>query len=94
MNEDQARELESNLAGPDPGGLTAEQQAALRDLVGKLLERAPADDRGMLVLRELEGLSVKEIAEVLDLKPGTVKVRLHRARKRMLEDLKQWQKGR
>jgi len=59
--------------------------------VGKLLERAPAEDRTVLALKELEGLSVEEIAEILKLKPGTVKVRLHRARKRMLEDLNRWQ---
>jgi len=31
---------------------------------------------------------------MLRLKPTTVKVRLHRARKRMLEDLRQWREGR
>jgi RNA polymerase sigma-70 factor (ECF subfamily) len=63
-----------------------ERQAVLRDLVGKLLERAPAEDRVILVLKEMEGLSVEEISEILELRPGTVKVRLFRARKRMLED--------
>ncbi|MBZ5515857.1 MAG: sigma-70 family RNA polymerase sigma factor [Acidobacteriia bacterium] len=63
-----------------------ERQAVLRDLVGKLLARAPADDRVVLVLKEIEGLSVEEIGEILELKPGAVKVRLFRARKRMLED--------
>jgi len=42
----------------------------------------------------LQDCSVEEIAELLKLKPSTVKVRLHRARKRILEDLKQWQGGR
>jgi RNA polymerase sigma-70 factor (ECF subfamily) len=72
-----------SLATPDQD---PERQAVLRDLVGKLLERAPADDRVILVLKEMEGLSVEEIGEILELKPGTVKVRLFRARKRMLED--------
>jgi len=63
-----------------------ERQAVLRDLVGKLLERAPAEDRVILVLKEMEGMSVEEISEILELRPGTVKVRLFRARKRMLED--------
>ena len=38
----------------------------------------------------LEDLSVEEIAEILDLNVSTVKVRLHRARKRMLVDWKKW----
>ncbi len=94
MTEERRRELEARLETPRSGGLTTEQRTVLRDLVEKLLERAPAGDRVLLVMKELEDLSVEEIAEVLDLKPVTVKVRLHRARKRMLEDLKQWQKGR
>ncbi|MFB3924009.1 MAG: RNA polymerase sigma factor [Terriglobia bacterium] len=68
---------------PDP-----EKQAALRDLVNKLLDRAPAEDRIVLGLKELEGMSVEEIAEILDLNVSTVKVRLHRARKRMLADFR------
>ena len=54
------------------------------------LDRAPANDRKILVLKELQDYSVEEIAEILNLKPTTVKVRLHRARKRMLEDLRKW----
>ncbi len=94
MTEERQRELEASLESPAPGGLTAEQRTIVADLVGKLLERAPADDRVLLTLKELEGLSIEEMAEILKLKPGTVKVRLHRARRRMLEDLKRWQKGR
>jgi RNA polymerase sigma-70 factor (ECF subfamily) len=75
--------LVDSLAAPDQD---PERQAVLRDLVGKLLERAPTDDRVILVLKEMEGLSVEEIGEILELRPGTVKVRLFRARKRMLED--------
>ncbi len=78
-------EAASRPSNPDP-----ERRAVLRDLVGKLLARAPVDDRIILTLKELEELSIKEIAEILRLKPSTVKVRLHRARKRMLEDWKRW----
>jgi RNA polymerase sigma-70 factor (ECF subfamily) len=75
-------------------GLDHEEQVVLRDLVGKLLDRAPENDRQILTLKELQDFSVEEIAEILKLKPTTVKVRLHRARKRMLEDLRQWREGR
>ncbi len=94
MQEDQPRELEARLGDPESTELNAARRMELRDLVSKLLERAPAQDRILLALKELEDLSVEEIAQVLKLKPGTVKVRLHRARKRMLADLKRWQKGR
>jgi RNA polymerase sigma-70 factor (ECF subfamily) len=64
-----------------------------RDLVKKLLERAPPEDRVILTLKEMEDLSVEEISKLLKLKSSTVKVRLHRARKRMLADFRRWQEG-
>jgi len=94
MNEEGQRKLEGKAESPPPEGLHVEDRIALRDLASKLLNRAPAEDRVILGLKELEELSVQEIAEVLDLKESTVKVRLHRARKRMLEDFRRWQRGR
>ena len=58
------------------------------------MARAPAQDRIILALKELEDYSVEEIAGILNLKVNTVKVRLHRARRRMLGDLKRWRQGR
>lgn len=75
-----AREMPSTRE-PDP-----ERLVVAGDLVGKLLARAPADDRVILVLKEMEGLSVEEIGRMLGVRSATVKVRLHRARKRMLGD--------
>jgi len=94
MGEESLRRIEAQTENPAGGGLDPEQQATVRDLVGKLLDRAPAEDRIVLGLKEVEGLSVEEIAEILNLKQSTVKVRLHRARKRMLGDLKRWRQGR
>jgi DNA-directed RNA polymerase specialized sigma24 family protein len=45
----------------------------------------------VLVLKDIEELSVEEIAAIMHWTPSKVKVRLHRARKRMLADLKRWQ---
>jgi RNA polymerase sigma-70 factor (ECF subfamily) len=94
MGEEIARRIEARAENPEGHDLNPEEQATLRDLAGKLLDRAPAGDRVLLGLKELEGLSVEEIAEILNLKQSTAKVRLHRARKRMLEDLKRWRKER
>jgi RNA polymerase sigma-70 factor (ECF subfamily) len=54
----------------------AERDAAVREGIGAL----PEERRIVLVLRDLEGLTYEEIAEVLGLEPGTVRSRLHRAR--------------
>ena len=90
MGENSQQELEANAESQPEHLLDHEEQIVLKDLVDKLLDRAPESDRKILLLKELQDYSVEEIAEILSLKPTTVKVRLHRARKRMLEDLCQW----
>src|SRR5438034_8699195 len=48
--------------------------------VRRVLERLPAEQRAILVLRDLHGLDEAEAARVLGVARGTVKSRLHRAR--------------
>lgn len=55
-------------------------QAALRQLSTKL--------RTVIVLKELEGLSYEEIAEVLEVSSGTVKSRLSRAREELAKNIR------
>ena len=63
----------------------------MRRQVAKLLERAvanlPEAFRPVFVLREIEGLSVEETAEVLQIPGETVKTRLLRARRRLQQEL-------
>jgi RNA polymerase sigma-70 factor (ECF subfamily) len=94
MSAEAQRQIEETVSAEGSQGLNPEQQALVRNLAAALLERAPADDGVILVLKEMEDFSVEEIAELLRLREGTVKVRLHRARKRMLEDLKRLREGR
>ena len=54
------------------------------DTVRAAIEQLPADFREVIVLRELEGLSYKEIAAVVGIPIGTVMSRLARARERLL----------
>jgi RNA polymerase sigma-70 factor (ECF subfamily) len=56
-------------------------------LAGKLEQLRPAH-RSVLVLRDLEGFSYEEIAEVTDSPLGSVKGRLHRARAELIELLR------
>jgi len=51
-----------------------------RDLAGKLLARLSAEDRMVLVMLDVEGLSVAEIAKSINWSTSKVKVRAHRAR--------------
>jgi RNA polymerase sigma factor (sigma-70 family) len=65
--------------GPEAALLIAEDARA----VTRALEELPLEFREALVLREIEGLSYKEIADVTGLPIGTVMSRLARARRRM-----------
>lgn len=68
-----------------PRTIDAAARAELDQVVEKLFRRLPPEDRLVLTLKELEGFSVEEIAQVMGLRENTVKVRLFRARRRMLE---------
>jgi RNA polymerase sigma-70 factor (ECF subfamily) len=62
-------------------------QGATRQDLLEALEKLPVEFREALVLRELEGLSYKEIAEVSGLPIGTVMSRLARARQNLRQHL-------
>jgi len=61
---------------PEAFAIRSEQASRLRDAVQKL----PPQYRIVLVLRDMEGLTDDEVAEVTGVRSGTVRVRLHRAR--------------
>jgi RNA polymerase sigma-70 factor (ECF subfamily) len=73
----------SDAEGPDV--------AVAREQIRKLLEQAvaelPESFRAVFVLREIEGLSSEETAEILEIAVATVKTRLHRSRRRLQEML-------
>jgi RNA polymerase sigma-70 factor (ECF subfamily) len=70
---------------PDPGG-GPDQQAARaeqREHIRQALDALPPKARAIIMLSDVEGLSYREIAEVLNCPIGTVMSRLHNARKRL-----------
>ena len=64
------------------------QQRDARRLVNSALEQLPEEFREVIVLRELEDLSYKEIAAIAGIPLGTVMSRLARARKLLLQHLR------
>jgi RNA polymerase sigma-70 factor (ECF subfamily) len=76
-----AREAE----GPDPE--TEQLMKAQAQMVNEAIDKLPIEFREVVVLRELEELSYKEIAVVLGVPIGTVMSRLARARKRLMVSL-------
>lgn len=59
-----------------------------RDLVDRALARLPDDLRRTITLREIDGLDYEEIAAATGVELGTVRSRLHRARARLVDDLR------
>ncbi len=57
------------------------------ELIKEAMDELPAEFREILVLRHLEGLSYKEIADIAQIPPGTVMSRLARARGKLKESL-------
>ena len=70
---------------PDPARLA--ESSALGRQLGKTLGELDPVDRAVIVMREIQELPYKEIAETMGMPLGTVKARLHRARERLRERL-------
>jgi len=68
--------------GLDPEALMIQQQAV--DTMRRAIEELPVDFREVIVLRELEGLSYRDIAAIVGIPIGTVMSRLARGRERLL----------
>ncbi|HEX2802629.1 MAG TPA: RNA polymerase sigma factor [Sphingomicrobium sp.] len=70
---------------PAPDVALAREQ--LRILIEQAVAELPDGFRSVFVLREIEGLSIEETAEALEIRPATVKTRLHRARAKLQQAL-------
>jgi len=64
------------------------EKLVARQRVQNLMAGLDERDRTMLILKEVEGFAVEEIAEILGLNANTVKVRLFRARRRVVNQAK------
>ena len=78
-------EIESD----DPGPSDIHQQALDAQLLREALDELPAEFREVIMLRELEECSYKEIATVMNIPMGTVMSRLARARQQLQQHLQQ-----
>ena len=82
--------FDEEIHTPDTGAVTPVNlllQKEDKQTVRRAVEELPVDLREVVVLRELEGLSYKEIAAIADIPMGTVMSRLARARERLQQHL-------
>jgi RNA polymerase sigma-70 factor (ECF subfamily) len=90
LNQIQKRKQEKSLAeahddpeshpdpSPNPQQILEERQTKL--MIEKAIQELPYEQRMVLILRDIEGLTYEDIAESLGIELGTVRSRLHRAR--------------
>jgi RNA polymerase sigma-70 factor, ECF subfamily len=83
LSEEQALRV-AGAESSDGSGPDIRERLEARQRVERLLAGLDERDRVMLMLKEVEGFSIEEIAEVLQLNANTVKVRLFRARRRVV----------
>jgi|GEM_PF-148764 len=65
--------------------MPADERLAKRDLVMKLLSKISTEDRQLMLLKEVEGHSVEELAHMMGMNENTIKVKLFRARQKLLK---------
>jgi RNA polymerase sigma-70 factor (ECF subfamily) len=64
------------------------EKRRVRETVNNLLSSVSEDDRMLLTLKEVEGLSLKELEKIYHVNENALKVRLFRARQRVLKNMK------
>jgi RNA polymerase sigma-70 factor, ECF subfamily len=87
LSEEQARQFGATdeRASEEPD---ISEKLVARQRVQNLMAGLDERDRTMLIMKEVEGFAVEEIAEILGLNANTVKVRLFRARRRVVNQAK------
>jgi RNA polymerase sigma-70 factor (ECF subfamily) len=92
FSEEDALRMENSDTATDQA-LPVDTRLAQRDLVVKLLDKLSEDDRTLLLLKEVEGHSVEELSQMTGMNENTIKVKLFRARQKLLKVAQRLQRG-
>src|SRR5215468_1614106 len=84
LSEDEVRRVENTEPNIDRTA-PADTSLAQRDYVVKLLTRVSEEERMLLMMKEVEGYSVEELAEKTGMNENTIKVKLFRARQKLVK---------
>ncbi len=84
FSEEDAQRMQNTDSAIDQGP-AVDTRLAQRDLVVKLLAKLSAEDRSLLLLKEVEGHSVEELSQMTGMNENTIKVKLFRARQKLLK---------
>src|SRR6476469_6772492 len=84
LSEDEVRRVENSEPAVDRQ-VPMDATLARRDYLVKLLTRVSEEERMLLVMKEVEGFSVEELAEKTGMNENTIKVKLFRARQKLVK---------
>jgi len=84
FSEDDAQMMEHSSVAIDPN-MPIDESLAQRDLAVKLLGKISEEDRNLLLLKEVDGHSVEELAGMTGMNENTIKVKLFRARQKLVK---------
>jgi RNA polymerase sigma-70 factor (ECF subfamily) len=92
FSEEDALQMENSEVAMDRQS-PVDERLARRDLIVKLLTKISEEDRSLILLKEVEGHSVEELAKMTGMNENTIKVKLFRARQKLLKAAQRLLKG-
>ena len=92
FSEEDSQRMQNTETAIDQGP-PVDTQLAQRDLVVKLLGRLSVEDRSLLLLKEVEGHSVEELSQMTGMNENTIKVKLFRARQKLVKAAQRLNRG-
>jgi RNA polymerase sigma-70 factor (ECF subfamily) len=92
MSEDEARRVE-NSEPATTVTVRADTSLASRDYIVKLMERVSGEEKTLLMLKEVEGYSIEELSGMLRMNENTIKVKLFRARQKLVKAAQRLNRG-
>jgi RNA polymerase sigma-70 factor (ECF subfamily) len=92
FSEEDALRMENSETVIDHGQ-PMDTRLAQRDLVLKLLDKLSEEDRTLLLLKEVEGHSVEELSQMTSMNENTIKVKLFRARQKLVKAAQRINRG-
>lgn len=84
FSEDDNLQMENSQAAADHT-MAVDERLQRRDLITKLLSKVSEEDRTLILMKEVEGHSVEELAQMTGMNENTIKVKLFRTRQKLLK---------
>jgi len=91
---DEVAERSLSLSSPEPDPEESIADEHLRSFLTAKLKELPFDYRAPLILRDVEGFSNQEVADILGVSLAAAKSRIHRARMQIRTELEAWERER